>query len=560
MNVNIGQALAERAAEQADEAGLVEAATGKCLTFRELNDQADGLAFFLQEKGVKAGERVMLMLRPSADFICLTFALFKLGAPVILIDPGMGYRNLVRCIASVQPQVFIGIPVAHLFRLLFPATFRTIRQSFCCGYSLGLLGTDICQQSSLASHRFPVYPSRADDLAAIIFTTGSTGPPKGVRYEHGVFYAQLRLIRDFYKIGPGQTDQPGFPLFALFATALGARAVIPDMDPTRPSRVDPRKFVQSLQKYKVTYSFGSPAIWNVVSRYCQDQGIILHHLQQVLMAGAPISGGLIARMQTILPQEAMIYTPYGATEALPIVSLEGREIVSSTWPSSCQGKGICVGRPLPGIDVRVVALSDDPIPLWSDDLCLAPDQIGEIVAGGDVVTRAYENNDQENQLAKIQIPKPQSGNILAFCPDPSVSCFYHRMGDLGYLDDQGRLWFCGRRAHRVESPAGVLFTIPCEAIINVHPDVARSALVGISDPLHPGRQQPVMIIEPVKDKRVIKSKLLAEVRRLAADSDLTSSIRFFLIHSDFPVDIRHNAKIFREKLSCWAQKKLQGRS
>jgi len=539
--VNIGQALAERAHDQAGEIGLLEAKTGRAMTFEELNGRADGLAWYLQKKGVKAGERVMLMVRPSADFICLTFALFKLGAPVILIDPGMGYRNLRRCIAGVQPQVFIGIPAAHLFRLLFPAPFHSVRLSLCCGFSLGLLGPDICARAGLSSQPFPVYPARADELAAIIFTTGSTGPPKGVRYEHGVFNAQLRLIRDYYQIGPGQIDQPGFPLFALFTTALGARAVIPDMDPTRPARVDPRKFVRSLQEQQVTYSFGSPAIWNVVSRYCIENGIVLENLQQVLMAGAPISGNLIARMQGILPVGARIHTPYGATESLPIVSMEGREIVESTWPLSRKGHGICVGRPLPGIEIRVIAVSDGPVPHWDDALCLPEGHIGEIVVRGDVVTKGYENNTDENRLAKIM----------------DKGSFWHRMGDLGYLDSQGRLWFCGRRAHRVITKDGTLFTIPCEAIINEHPDVARSALVGIPDPLHPGFQHPVMIVEPVKMRKIKRERLLAEVRELAAASALTESIQLFLTHPDFPVDIRHNAKIFREKLSDWAQK--QGR-
>jgi acyl-CoA synthetase (AMP-forming)/AMP-acid ligase II len=542
VNVNIGQSLAERARDQAGDIGLVEAATGRTLSFQELNGRADALAFYLQKKGVRPGERVMLMVRPSADFICLTFALFKLGAVVILIDPGMGYRNLLRCIAGVQPQLFIGIPMAHLFRLLFRSPFHTVRLSFCCGSSWGLLGSDICKEAGISSQPFPTYPARADELAAIIFTTGSTGPPKGVRYEHGVFNAQLRLIRDFYQIGPGQIDQPGFPLFALFATALGARAVIPDMDPSRPARVDPRKFIRSLQEQKVTYSFGSPAIWNVVSRYCQDQSIVLESLQQVLMAGAPISGDLVARMQDILPPGARIHTPYGATESLPIVSIEGREIVDSTWPLSRKGHGICVGRPLPGIEIRVIAFSDGPVPLWDEALCLPHGQIGEIVVRGDVVTRAYENNEQEDRMAKIK----------------DQTSFWHRMGDLGYLDAQGRLWFCGRRAHRVETEAGTLFTIPCEAIINEHPDVARSALVGIPDSVHPLRQHPVMIVEPVKTKAISRERLLTQVRELASASPLTASIQHFLTHPDFPVDIRHNAKIFREKLSDWAVKQVQG--
>ena len=548
MNVNIGQTLAERALELGDCTALVEAATGRTLSFAELNGRADALAWFLQKHGVKTGERVMLMVRPSADFICLSFALFKLGAPVILIDPGMGYKNLRRCIAGVRPQVLIGIPAAHLFRLAFPTPFRTVRRSFCCGsflgLSLGLFGPNLCRQAKNTSAPFPAYPAKADELAAIIFTTGSTGPPKGVRYDHGVFHAQMRLIRDYYGIGPGQIDQPGFPLFALFATALGAMAVIPDMDPSRPARVDPRKFVGSLQKQRVTYSFGSPAIWNVVSRYCHEQGIVLDHLQQVLMAGAPIGGDLVARMQAILPSGARIHTPYGATESLPVASIEGKEIMEQTWPLSRQGKGICVGRALPGMEIRVIACADVPVPLWDEALCLPTGAIGEIVVRGDVVTRAYENNEPENSLAKIK----------------DGDSFWHRMGDLGYLDGQRRLWFCGRRAHRVETKGGTLFTICCEAIVNEHPDVARSALVGIADGANSQWQQPVMIIEPLKTGLIVKEKLLTEVQALAAASSVTAGIRFFLIHPDFPVDIRHNAKIFREQLAVWAQSRLQGQA
>lgn len=546
MSVNIGQILAQRADELGNTTALVEAATGRTLSFAELNSRADAMAWFLRNHGVEAGDRVMLMVRPSADFICLSFALFKLGAPVILIDPGMGYRNLRRCIAGVRPQVLIGIPAAHLFRIAFPEPFRTVRRCFCCGsllgLSLGLFGPNICRPAGSASPPFVAYPARADELAAIIFTTGSTGPPKGVRYEHGVFHAQMRLIRDYYHIGPGQVDQPGFPLFALFATALGAMAVIPDMDPARPGRVDPRKFVDSLQRWQVTYSFGSPAIWQVVSRYCRAQGIVLHHLQQVLMAGAPIAGDLVARMQMVLPPDARIHTPYGATESLPVASIEGREIVEQCWPLSRAGKGICVGRPLPGMEVRVMVCTDNPVPHWDESLCLPVGEIGEIVVRGEVVTRAYEKNEAENRLAKIS----------------DGDTFWHRMGDLGYLDDQGRLWFCGRRAHRVESKGGTLYTICCEAVINEHPDVARSALVGIAGAGHPHRQEPVMIVEPVKTKTIDQEQLLAQVRELAAASPLTAAIRHFLIHPDFPVDIRHNAKIFREQLSVWAQQQIAG--
>ncbi len=542
MSVNIAETLAERAVDLGSEPGLVEASTGKTLSFYELNRRADSFAHILSRKGVKAGERVMLMVRPSADFICITFALFKIGAPVILIDPGMGYKNLLRCIEGVEPKVFIGITKAHLFRTIFRKSFRSVRKCFCCGFSFGLFGADICKQADQDYGEFPAFAAATDDLAAIIFTTGSTGPPKGVRYEHGIFHAQLRLIRDYYGIGPGQTDQPAFPLFALFSTALGAKAVIPDMDPTRPAKVDPEKFIDSIEKYGVTYSFGSPAIWNVIAGYCESHSVTLKNLKKILMAGAPVSGELIARMQSVLEPDAKIHTPYGATESLPIVSIEGREISEKTWPLTQAGKGTCVGRALPGIEITILPISDKPITAFESSSCLPVYEIGEIVVRGDVVTRSYENNAEENRLSKIT----------------DGDRFWHRMGDVGYLDDDGRLWFCGRRAHRVIGEKTTYYTIPCEAVFNVHPHVFRSALVAVPAPDN-YFSLPVLILEKEKESDIDSNSLIAEAKKLGAESHLTADIVHYLVHPDFPVDIRHNAKIFREKLSVWAAAELEGK-
>lgn len=543
MNVNIAATLAESAKKFGDQTGLIEAASSKHLTFSELDARSDSYAHILASKGVCSGERVMLMVKPSADFICLTFALFKIGAPVILIDPGMGYKNLLRCIEGVRPKAFIGIPKAYLFRTLFRKPFATVKHNFCCGNSLGFFGPDITRLANKEYEPYPIYDAQRFDLAAIIFTTGSTGPPKGVRYEHSIFHAQLRLIRDYYKIGPGLVDQPAFPLFALFSTALGASAVIPDMDPTRPAKVDPEVFVASIEKYAVSYSFGSPAIWNVIANNCKPGDRRLKTLKKVLMAGAPVSGELIGKLQKILPADAAIHTPYGATESLPIVSMEGHEIVEKTWKLTKQGKGTCVGRPLPGIQIAIIPICDTVVSSIDRKDLLSPNNIGEIIVCGDVVTRAYENNTDENALAKI----------------PDGDTFWHRMGDVGYLDSDGRLWFCGRRAHRVVSQKlqKTFYTIPCEALFNVHPEVFRTALVGVScsnnDDIIPA-----IIIEAIKTSTLPVQQLIVEVKAIGKQNPLTCDIDHYLIHPDFPVDIRHNAKIFREKLSVWTSKELEG--
>lgn len=537
MSYNIAQTLVEAAAKFPERTGLIVPCGKGCRrwTFAQLQENSARFANVLAESGVRRGDRVMLMVKPSMEFVCLTFALFQLGAVVILIDPGMGYRNLLRCIGSVRPTVFVGIGKAHLFKTIFRKTFATIRISLLAGPGFWPFAASLARLAGQAATAYDMVDSGRDELAAIIFTTGSTGPPKGVQYTHGIFSAQLKFIRNYYRITSYDIDQPAFPLFALFSTALGACAVIPDMDPSRPARVDPRKFVQTIQDYDVTYSFGSPAIWNVVSRYCLANRITLG-VKKILMAGAPVSGELVERVKKIMAPGGEVFTPYGATESLPIVSICGTEIVAETWPLTRKGRGTCVGRPLPGIAIKIMAPVEGPVKDMREASVLAPGAIGEIIVKGDVVTRAYDHNDLENSLAKIT----------------DGHSFWHRMGDMGYLDEKGRLWFCGRKAHRVRTASGTLYTICCEAIFNEHPQVFRSALVGIGET---GRQLPVMVVEPrarIADEQVF----FAELAELGRQCPVTAGISRFLIHPSFPVDIRHNAKIFREKLALWAAEKI----
>ena len=250
------------------------------------------------------------------------------------------------------------------------------------------------------------------------------------------------------------------------------------------------------------------------------------------MAGAPVSGELISRLQSVLPDSAEIHTPYGATESLPIASITGSQILAETWRLTQVGKGTCVGRPLPGMEIRIIKDSDAPIARLGPEMYLPAGEIGEIIVKGPVVTRAYDNRDQENRLAKIN----------------NKDGLWHRIGDLGYMDSPGRLWFCGRQAHKVTAAHGPMYTICCEAVFNRHPQVFRSALVGVG-PV--GRQRPVIIVE-LQEKVRDQQKLFDELGVLALEHEHTASIKDFLVHKSFPVDIRHNAKIFREKLAVWA--------
>ncbi len=508
------------------------------LTFKQLNSLSDCYARGLCRIGVRRGSRTLLMVRPSLDFFALTFAIFKIGAVPILIDPGMGWKSLLRCVENSRPEAFLGIPAAHVLRLLFPRSFRGIRVNvtlgrrlFWGGYSVSRLGTD--------DSPFPLAAVRPNDTAAILFTTGSTGPAKGVVYSHRIFVAQTEVLRREYGIGPGDIDLPCFPLFGLFSVALGATAVVPDMDPSRPASVDPTRIIGPILDHGVTYSFGSPTLWARVSRYCVEQEVHLPSLTRVIMAGAPVPGEVHERLlHGVLPPGAETYTPYGATESLPVANFTGSEMLAETRDATRRGAGMCVGEPLANVTLRIIAIRDEPIAVWCDDLVVPRGEIGEICVKGDVVSPSYDNLPDATEGAKIS---DEDG-------------FWHRMGDVGYLDEKGRIWFCGRKSHRVITTGGTLFTVPCEAIFNQHPDVYRSALVGIGADRR--RQTPVLVVEPVAGCFPAASAqaeaFVQALLELGSASERTVGIRRILFHRSFPVDIRHNAKIRREALATWA--------
>jgi len=510
------------------------------ISFRELDHDSSVIAAGLQELGARRGMRIALLVRPGIDFISLVFALFKAGLVVILIDPGMGKRHLVRCLAAAEPEGFVAISLAHAVRVLQRHRFPHARINVTVGRRWFWGGPTLSQLRASAAPAAPCNV-QSDDPAAIIFTTGSTGPPKGVLYSHGNFTGQAREIQRFYQIQPGELDLPGFPLFALFNCAMGVSTVIPVMDPTRPADVDPRNIIEAVEDWKITQSFGSPALWNVVGRYCETHQLRLPTLRRVLSAGAPVPPHVIGRVRKAIHPEGEIHTPYGATEALPVASIAGREVLEETAAESAVGKGTCVGHRFHGIDWQVIRIRDDAIGDVREVETLPPGEIGELIVRGSVVTRQYVTRTEANALHKIV----------------DGSTFWHRMGDVGYLDAADRFWFCGRKAHRVVTASGTMFTIPCEAVINTHPAVYRSALVGVGTP---GSQRPVMIVETWPERRpqtaADRLQLLTQLRQLAGQHPLTQPIQDFLIHPSLPVDIRHNAKIFREKLAVWAARRL----
>lgn len=513
------------------------------MTYGEVDRESNCIAHGLEKIGIKKGMHTVFMVTPGKEFFCLLAGIFKLGAIPVFIDPGMGVRNLKTCIEEAEPQAFIGIGRAHVARKLLKWATSTNHINVTVGKKYFWDGYTLEDVKRLgADTPYLTETSSPDAIQMIAFTSGNTGIPKGVIFTQRIFDAILTSLGRMISPRDGDVDLSTFPPFALMGPAMGVPTTIPIMDATHPGKADPRKLVKGIVEQKCSTMFVSPALIEKIGRYCQEHQVKLPTLRRVFSAGAPARLDSLERFVKALSPGVEVFTPYGATEALPVSVIGSTELLEETREHSRNGGGICVGRPIDGLDVAVIPITEEPIAKWSETLRLPPGQIGEITAKGPVVTTAYYKRHKQNRLAKIK--------------DADDGGIWHRMGDVGYFDDQGRLWMCGRKGHRVETENETFYSLPCEAIFNNHPDVFRSALVSVNKK---GRVEPVIIIEldPMHGFKSSTLKWLTiALLQIARRYDHTRSIRTILYHPGFPMDVRHNAKIVREKLAVWAQKEL----
>jgi len=505
------------------------------LSFKELEVRATKYAQGLKKLGLKKGDKTLLFLKPSLDFSAMTFALFKLGVIPIFIDPGMGRKNLLKCIKDCSPVGLIAEPEVHLARLLFFKNFKSVKYFVTNGkrsWGKMIKMSDVLKEKVTSFENLDFDP---EDTAAILFTSGGTGTPKGVVYTHGIFENQTSMLQKMYELTENDIDMPGFPLFALFTIAMGMTSCIPDMDPSKPGSCSPKKLVKNIQDNNPTFLAGSPAIWERVADYCLEKNIKLPSVKYLVMFGAPVSVNLHLKFKSLLVN-GTTYTPYGATEALPVSQIDGKYILKETASKTERGLGTCIGKAVPGLEIKIIKISDRVIPTLKEATLCSPMEVGEIIVSGPIVTKEYLDLPDKTNEAKIYETNAQNK-------------LWHRMGDIGYLDEKGDLWFLGRKAHRVETKDyGLLTPISCEAIFNQHVDVKRSALVGLGEL---GNQEPVIVIERKdglylsgKERSVFENELL----KIAKQYPHTQMIQKIYLSKHFPVDVRHNIKIDRQKL------------
>lgn len=512
------------------------------LTFKQLEEETNRYARGLKRIGIGRGTKTVLMIKPGIEMFIAFFALCKVGATMVMIDPGMGLKNLKKCLDEARPDAFVGLSIAHALRVILRWAPATVKTCVTLGPRLFWGGHRFFDLRDEDGSEFPIEMMPENEMSALMFTSGSTGISKGAVYTHGILTNQVRFIQQIYGFKPDDVDLATFPLFAIFDVCLGMTAVVPQMDATKPAKADPRRLIEAINDNGATSMFGSPALIDTLSRYGTEHGITLPSLKMVLSCGAPARNDILQRFHRMLPENCEIFTPYGATEALPVSSIGSSMILGETAPETDSGGGTCVGFAIPEVQVKIIRITDEPVAEWSDDLVLPEGEIGEITVKGPIVTREYYGRPESTLLAKIR----QGDEI------------WHRMGDVGRIDSKGRIWFCGRKTHRVENGSKTYFSIPCERVFNQHPKVFRTALAGVGKK---GGQTPVICVELEKGINDINAETLKnELLQIGQKYAHTADIKHFLIHPGFPVDIRHNAKINREQLSDWASERLKNHS
>ncbi len=542
-NRNIAAMLRQRAQEQPDAVALrfmkPHAGPGHPqprteTTYGELIAAADRYAHGFAKAGITRGMRTLVLASPSLDFYAFMFGLFELGAIPVFLDPGMGVKNVLKCIEQNRPEAMVALSVIHAVACFARKPFANVKIKVTVGsrwFWGGHTLQQVYEQGGDAPWDLPHF--EPDEEAAIIFTSGSTGPPKGVSFRHGAFHEVTTNIGQMFGYGPGDVHMEAFASFVFFDACLGMTTVVPDANLTKLAGADPAVFLQAIEEQRCNSAFASPIVWAKLTRHCEAIGATLPSLERAVTTGAPIHADMHRRFHALVGPDVTLHTPYGATESLTVSSFDSRRILAETWDDTAKGAGTCVGMPVPGADVYIIGVTEDPIPTWDDSLMLPPGEIGEITVGSGVASPEYKERPDANALAKIR----QGGRIL------------HRMGDIGYLDAAGRLWFCGRKSHRIETPTGLVPAVPVENIVNEHPAVFRSALVGLGAR---GHEVPVLLVE-LEDGHAWSEDLADELRARLEGTRWEGVVTAMEPYQGFPVDPRHNSKIRREDLKAWAE-------
>ena len=511
---------------------VVELADGqrRSVTFAELNARIRALAVGLADSGVRPGDRVALLVPPGIDLTVAVYACWLAGAAIVVADAGLGLRGMAHALRSAAPQHVIGIPKALVAMTVLRVPGRRIvvggsdRAARTFGWS-----AELSQLERLGAGRdLPVLPD-GDAEGAVLFTSGATGPAKGVVYLLSQLREQIDRIAAVLRLGPDDRLVAAFAPFALYAPAIGIGAAVPDMDVTAPNTLTASALADAVAAIDATSIFASPAaLRNVVATapaLGDGQRAVLARVRTVLSAGAPVPAPLLRQVQALLPA-AELHTPYGMTEVLPATDIALAQIEAAGADD-----GVCVGWPLPGVTLSLSPL--DALGRAEGGLTDEPGVTGEIL-----IAAAHRKQRYDRLWATEQQSSRNPG--------------YHRSGDVGHLDAEGRLWVEGRLVHVVTTADGPVTPVGVEQRIELLDEVAAAAVVGVG-PV--GAQQVVAVVVPTGSRPAgLAPPPLADQVRAASPVPLAA----VLLTEALPVDIRHASKVDRARVAQWVGRLLAG--
>ncbi|TRW47492.1 alpha/beta fold hydrolase [Georgenia yuyongxinii] len=556
-------ALEEQATSPATAVVALSARGRSELSWADLAARVQHLALGLADAGVRPGHRVSLLIPPGIDLTTALFASLRLGAIVVLADAGLGIKGLTRAVRGAGPDHIIGIEKAMVAARVLgwpgrkfvvgptmqevgytpPRTAHTRRRTF------GIYGStrELLGRGAVLADAGAVLPAAPDpdSDAAILFTSGSTGPAKGVVYTHRRLAAMRDAVAATYGLSPERSFVAGFAPFALLGTALGATSATPDMDVTAPATLTARALADAADAIDAYAVFCSPsALANVVRTggdLTAGQREALGRVRLVLSAGAPISSARLAQVGEVMPAAAA-HTPYGMTEVLPLTDVSLEEVQAAEADAAARrvagaGGGSCVGSPVAGTQLRIVPLDEVGAATG------APTE--EPGVTGEVLVTAPHLKDRYDRLWATQ-------DHSATWPG------WHRTGDVGHLDAAGRLWIEGRLSHVIVTADGVVTPVQVENDVLGVRGVSRAAAVGVG-PV--GTQQLVVVVETdpavhagARRPPALAPAGLARAVRAAVRRPVAAVLRV----PQVPTDVRHNSKVERGRLALWAAKVLAG--
>lgn len=513
----------------------------KTASFKQVSDRAERLAVGLRELGIGEGSLCSYMIPPGENAMVVALALWRVGAALVGIEPySHGLRPVAKSLKRVQPDVFFGTPEAHVARVAFGWGRGSVKTNVVVG-GPGVPG--IHSLASLEKHAIPENPQSAeiaeDSPMLIGFTTGSTGNPKPMVMTKRNVSGMISGVMNEWELGSGEdiVDMPTFPIFWVIGLSHGGTTIVPPMDFALhgPGDANPGAIADTIDSQNVHSMFASPALlWNL-AKHCAKTGRTLPSVKRIVSAGAEIQGPLYEAMKPIIPN-GELYSDYGATEALPVAEIDGETVLRETWAASRRGEGLCVGRPFPGVEAKIIQIDDGDIVTIDDAVELPQGEIGELIVRSPHVCDRYWNAPEDMAANKIEDGETR----------------WQRLGDTGYLDDQGRLWTCGRRSHRVVNAGGTWYSLRCEFVLDAHPDVLRTALIG---PVFSGDAEPTptIVVELLEGSRGKRAQVEQELVAMAEENATTRGIKRFIFIKQLPVDKRHNAKIDRPALARQAE-------